>query len=195
MECQWCGQRLQSLARAGRLPKYCSTRCRMAAFRHRGVTPEPLVLRSRWIRWDDTTGSKVPVTKTNRPMNALDQRNWRAFDDLANEPRRGFVLNGDGIVCVDVDDCLTPNGKPKPWAKRLLKLFPDTWVEISPSGRGLHIWGVADFPATHFATYYGHRIEIYGDRRFITVTNNPLPRCATHLADIQTPIDRFTDGQ
>lgn len=122
----------------------------------------------------------------------MEPKNWLAADDIPSSHHRGFVLNGDGIVCIDIDNCLDRHGEPQPWVRRLLARVPDTWSEISPSGRGLHLWGVADFPTNTVAKFGGHPVEIYGDRRFITVTGHPWPQCATTLADLQEVIDYLT---
>lgn len=124
-------------------------------------------------------------------MNALEKRNWRAVDDLDGQPRKGFVLNGDGIVCIDIDHCLDRSHRPQPWVRRLLAKVPPTWIEISPSGTGLHIWGFADYPTATMTRFGGHTVEIYGDRRFITITGNPMARCATTFADLQEVIDNL----
>ena len=64
----------------------------------------------------------------------------------------GFVLNGDGIVCIDLDHCLTGRVL-EPWAADILAACPGTYIEVSPSGDGLHIWGRAlDFDG-------GRRVE------------------------------------
>lgn len=133
----------------------------------------------------------MPVSPTGDPINAHNAAHWLAEDDIPATARRGFVLNGDGIVCVDIDHCLDHRGAILPWAQRFLDLFPDTFVEISPSGDGLHVWGVGSFPECKITTYRGRKVEFYADRRFITVTGNPWPRCATHLADMQEVLDRF----
>lgn len=192
MKCRWCDGPLQIAGTRGRTTRYCSTRCRTAACRHRKRLPAELDHMPRWIRWADRDGAKVPVNARGHSINALNPSNWRPVEDVEDHPRRGFVLDGDGIVCVDIDHCLDGAGRPLPWARALLRRFPATWAEVSPSGDGLHLWGLAAETGPCVRWYRGHRVEVYGDRRFITVTGDPVPRCPVELAELQDILDRLT---
>lgn len=96
-------------------------------------------------------------------------------------PRRGFVLDGDGIACLDLDRCLTPDGQVTGRAAEVLARVPHTYVEVSPSGTGLHVWGRAQVP-------HGRRlpqgVEVYGTGRYIAVTGRRFGRCPSTLADL-----------
>lgn len=92
----------------------------------------------------------------------------------------GFVLNGDGIICIDLDHCY--DGAPSPEAMALIESLPSTYVEISPSGTGLHIWGKSQMATGRRFTRNGLSIEIYPNGRFITMTGNALNRA--ELADL-----------
>jgi primase-polymerase (primpol)-like protein len=87
----------------------------------------------------------------------------------------GFVL-GDGIACLDLDGCLV-DGKPNALA---MKVLAETtgYVEVSPSGRGLHVWGLA--PEMKGCRRDG--IEAYSVGRYITVTGDVFRH--GRLADI-----------
>jgi primase-polymerase (primpol)-like protein len=84
----------------------------------------------------------------------------------------GFVLNGDGIVCIDLDHCF--DGVPSVQAQAVLDLFPDTYVEVSPSGTGLHIWGFAPLLKGRRFTLNGLSVEVYPSGRYMTVTGNAV---------------------
>ena len=86
----------------------------------------------------------------------------------------GFVLNGDGVVCVDLDGCVE-DGRPSSWAQRILDLFPGAAVEVSLSGRGLHVWGVGPNVSRIFELD-GKRVEVYADKRYIAMTGVWLRR-------------------
>lgn len=81
----------------------------------------------------------------------------------------GFVLAGDGIVCLDLDHCIV-DGQPTEPAARLLARLPDTYIEISPSGTGLHVWGYGTLARGRRTVVEGQALEAYGTGRFITVT-------------------------
>jgi primase-polymerase (primpol)-like protein len=94
------------------------------------------------------------------------------------------VLNGDGIICIDLDHCY--DGKPSAEAQALIDALPETYIEISPSGTGLHIWGFATLTTGRRFTRNGLSIEVYPNGRFITMTGNALKRAP--LANLQSLI-------
>jgi len=113
----------------------------------------------------------VPVTIQGRPASSTNPETWSDFQtaigsQIGDGP--GFVLNGDGIVCIDLDHCFDES--PDPEAQSILDLFPNTYVEISPSGTGLHIWGYANLEKGRRFSRNGQSVEIYPSGRYITVT-------------------------
>lgn len=103
----------------------------------------------------------------------------------------GFVLNGDGIVCIDLDHCITDGGLD-PWAATILASCPDTYVEVSPSGHGLHVWGLGDVPAGRVLAVIGGKVELYGSGRYLTVTEKPYAGAPSMLADLSALIAQVT---
>jgi hypothetical protein len=86
----------------------------------------------------------------------------------------GFVLHGDGTVCIDLDDVVDEHGNISPEAQRILDRFPHTYAEYSRSGRGIHIWLRTSKPLPED----GRRtngIEIYQNKRYIAITMDILP--------------------
>ena len=170
MICDNCGD--EFVARAGAIT--CSTRCRVA--RHRRISrfaPKRMTEAARWVRHID----KRPVTPTGRAASSTAPRSWSTFDEvIASDVGQGpgFVLNGDGIVCVDLDSCVV-DGEPTEWAQRILAMFPKAAVEVSLSGRGLHIWGTGPNRSKVFDVD-GKRVEVYADKRYIAVTGDWMRR-------------------
>jgi len=168
MICDNCGEMFQGRADA----VTCSTRCRVA--RHRRTSrfaPARMRAADRWVRHID----KRPVQPNGRSASSTAVRTWSTFDAaIASDIGQGvgFVLNGDGIVCVDLDSCVD-DGKPTAWAQRILDLFPNAPVEVSLSGRGLHIWGTGPNVSRVF-DIDDKRVEVYADKRYIAVTGNWL---------------------
>ena len=74
--------------------------------------PPELVERSRWVVW---RGKKVPYNASAPSMMAssTDPDTWSTFDLACTTYEEGgfsgigFALNGDGIVGVDLDKCIT----------------------------------------------------------------------------------------
>lgn len=180
--CHHCSTTISSMARAD--ARYCSGRCRVAAHRagkRGGLQQLPVELRSR-DRWVRRTQRKVPVTCSGASASSTDPDTWSSFDEAINSTAGvglGFVLNGDGIVCLDLDHCFV-DGQLTDAAAALVAACADTYIERSPSGDGLHIWGRADLP------YRGRKIdgiEVYGDARYLTITGDAFGP-SRHLAPI-----------
>ena len=86
--------------------------------------------------------------------------------------RPAVILNGDGRFCIDLDDCL--NGVTwSPLATELCSRFAGAYVEVSNSGKGLHIFGYVsgDMPE-HGCKNIPLHIELYDDNRFICLGSN-----------------------
>jgi len=123
---------------------------------------------------------KRPYGKSN------DASTWLTFDEAV---RRGkgnvcFALDGDGLVALDLDDCIDEDGVLHPNARKIIDLCL-SYTEVSLSGHGLHIFGYAKLPFT------GRKkgvLEIYGANRFIAVTGNVFED-RHELKDIQAGVD------
>lgn len=168
--CDVCGLSIVSYRGDAR---FCSTKCRVAA--HRAVLPRELTSRARWVRYG---ADKRPLTVTGAPASSTNAATWASYVDVrASRVGRGpgFVL-GDGIGCIDLDHCLV-DGVPTVAAARFLADYPQNYVEISPSGDGLHIWGLRNpMPGTKTVTPDGLSVETYSTGRYITVTGRVFQR-------------------
>lgn len=182
MVCARCSNPVSFLARGD--SRFCSSRCRLAA--HRALPPRELRDVDRWVRWSRT---KVPLTAAGTAASSTDPSTWCDFDTAAASTVGagfGFVLNAsDRIVCVDIDHCLTGKGRPQPWATDLLNSIPNTYVEVSPSGDGLHVWGFGDIVKGRKSA----GVEVYGTGRYITVTGRRWRHAPSTFADLGDWID------
>jgi hypothetical protein len=81
----------------------------------------------------------------------------------------GFVLTAaDPFWCLDIDSALQPDGTWSQLAQDLCRALPHTVVEVSQSGRGLHVWGQGVVPP-HIRKRVDLGIELYDERRFIAL--------------------------
>lgn len=171
----------------GRKPRFCSTRCRVASHR-KNVFPPELMALPRWVRHK----SKRPLHPEGFWLSVTNPAHWSSYQ-VAKASRfgdgLGFVLNGDGIVCIDLDHCVE-DGQLTPQAQELLDSLPETYAEISPSGHGVHVWGFAKMDSGKRFTRNGLSVEIYPSGRFITMTGKALSRAP--LA--QLPIDTLVNS-
>ncbi|MGP3750905.1 bifunctional DNA primase/polymerase [Streptomyces sp. IBSNAI001] len=193
--CAWCEGDMPLTARAD--AKTCSTRCRVALHRaaKRNVLPIELTTRDRWIRRSST---KVPLTVAGMAASSTDPRTWSSYKDASASSAGvglGFVLSDvDDVVCIDLDHCLNPlTGRLAPWAAAIVRDADTTYVEVSPSGDGLHIWGRADVrQGRRIRRPDGTAVEIYGTGRYIAMTGRRHGSCPSILADLSAVVTTLT---
>jgi hypothetical protein len=121
---------------------------------------------------------KVPVNyQTGDRCDAHDARNWTDYNTAAGmapvigATGVGFVITtADPMVCIDLDNCLQPDGMCSPLANDVLARFPDAYVEVSHSGKGLHIWFQGQAPVDHRTRgKEAPGLEVYSCNRFIAL--------------------------
>lgn len=170
------------LARSRRTPKYCGPACRQAAYRQRAAAtalPSELRSRARWLLWSTR---KVPLQVDGELASSTDPATWTTYARVRRQPRIGFAL-GDGIGCIDLDHCLV-DGVPTAAARAFLDRMPATYVEISPSGTGLHVWGRIPEGRGTRRVVGGLSVETYSTGRYITVTGRRFAGSTSALADL-----------
>lgn len=85
----------------------------------------------------------------------------------------GIVLNGDGLVGVDLDHCVV-DGKPDSSAIQIMEEIGCKYVEISPSGTGLRGIGYSSCNVSRKGVYMGINTELYWNKRYLTITGHAL---------------------
>jgi putative DNA primase/helicase len=138
----------------------------------------PLAMREQpaWVLWKretrDGKATKVPYQAHGGGMaKSNDSGTWATFTEASacNNGHDGVgfqagVEPGKNIL-IDLDHCLH-DGKPEEWAREIVSIA-DSYTETSPSGDGLHIFCGGAIPGPSIKT---EQAEIYGHRRFFTVT-------------------------
>jgi len=146
------------------------------------VIPAELRALPRWMRHK----AKRPLTVTGRSGSSTDPSKWSTYAAVRASNAGdgfGFTLNGDGVVGVDLDHCVT-DGVVSTAARSILRHLPGTYAELSPSGTGVRLFAHADVVRGRRLTVDGVAFEVYPTSRFLTVTGNRLPCRPSTLADL-----------
>ncbi|WP_308346427.1 hypothetical protein [Streptomyces sp. ISL-66] len=131
------------------------------------------------------------MTASGDAASSTDPRTWSSYSK-ANSSKTGaglgFVLNGDGITCIDLDHCLT-GGRLADWAREIVALAPGCWIERSVSGDGLHIWGRSVMRTGRRIKIQGGTVELYPSGRYIAVTGDTWGDTPRRLGELDPLID------
>ena len=152
--------------------------------------PPDMAMADRWLRWQlvhrGEGTSKRPVRFDGAPASSTDPATWTSLptaEQSTTGDGLGFAL-GDGFACIDLDHCYDSRGHLADWAKMLLApVAGRTWIEISPSGQGLHIWG-------RCAERKGVKVrglmdaEAYSKGRYMTYTGHAWRNSPARLTDL-----------
>jgi len=157
--------------------------------------PEVMKLRRQWVCWqlqfENGKWKKVPVDpKTGRFASPTDPSSWGTFAEAWKYYQWhkkqgiggvGFVFTEtDPFAGVDLDKCRDPEtGVIQPWALEIVERL-NSYTEISPSGKGLHIIVFGVLPP-------GQRkvgdVEMYDGRHYFTITGQRLGNSTGKLVE------------
>jgi len=151
--------------------------------------PAVMKAQRQWVRWrlETVKGklTKVPYQISGEKASSTDPNTWTDYRTavagvvISAEQGVGFMF-ANGFAGIDLDGCRNPETEEiKPWANDIIQSLDNVYVEVSPSGTGLHIFVLGKVPGAdkkfnlNPAIGYGKAaIEIYDQRRYFTVTGN-----------------------
>ncbi len=118
---------------------------------------------------------KLPVEPSSAsPINAQDPANWQSrenaegwVDTLGTNYGVGFAVESP-YWFLDIDNCVDSNGWSE-LATSLVQRLPSAYVEISLSGKGLHIIARGTLPP-HSTRNAEQGLELYSTARFCALT-------------------------
>jgi hypothetical protein len=158
----------------------------------------------RWVVWREGPNGKVPLNADTLLNASTDNpRTWRDLE-LAQHTYKdrqshvdgiGFVLTRSEYAAFDIDDCRdATTGAIHPWVLSLIERSR-SYAEVTPSGTGVRIIGLATDDHIHstFAVPNTNGIvcEIYRKAvRFITITGQQIEGTANELVNIDALIDQ-----
>lgn len=153
--------------------------------------PDELKRIDRWVTWSYQsrgTGSKPTKIPYNpkvhvKRASSTDPATWGTFDQAVSAVQSnsnfagvGIVLDGSGLVGVDLDACIV-DGEIDPAALALMDELGAQYIEKSPSGNGLRAFGYVNDEAAIQGTnglLNGLKVELYADKRYLTVTGDSV---------------------
>jgi len=164
------------------------------------LVPSGMADRKQWVAWKyvqkDEKGKpdKMPYTMQGKMsgwqnISSLTHGNYEEavkFKSKGGYDGIGFVFTKDDpFVFIDLDNCFE-GGKPNELAQKVLELAGNTYSEVSPSGKGLHIFGIGTLEKALKPSH--GKFEVYPHGRFSTVTEEEVENEGL-LGDIQPAID------
>lgn len=164
------------------------------------TTLDDLKPQARWVCYDS---QKKPVSPlTGKAASSTDARTWGTYAQAKALRERmklagvGIVLNGDGIVGIDLDKCIdyvdeNENIVLKMFARHLYGLA-SSYAEVSPSGKGIHILGTATIAKSLKKQMRNIGVEVYETSRYFTVTEDVISE-TTELRSVQDIVDAVFD--
>ena len=151
-----------------------------------------------WINWKpvfmDGKAKKLPTYGETVLRGQYWETAGRTFSDaLRTVPANGglslLLSLQNQLTCIDIDDCAP--GSPR--LNKILRLAPDAWCDLSPSGNGVHVCGFLPdkpsylLPGRKTIGCHGKDYEWYGSGRGITVTGHTI--CGSRLADLTNAVN------
>ena len=134
---------------------------------------------------------KIPVSPiTLKSSDWNNKENWADFETAVNNIEGSgsdglsFVLSiDDPFLCIDLDNVSCD------MRERFFRDFHDTYIEISQSGKGLHIFAKGEI-ADNFNNQI-EKVEMYQNNRCIAMTGNSIDGISNNIIDKQSEIDRY----
>lgn len=147
------------------------------------LLPDPLAAMGNLRQWIPVRFIPQPSGKTKKLP--LDHRTMEPFVAGSNwqqdpvawtsyQPGYGFLFTpADNFFFIDLDNCLLSTGHWSPLSTRVCEMFRGAAIEVSQSGRGLHIIGTYIGPAPqHSCKNIPLDMELYTESRFVALTGD-----------------------
>lgn len=146
--------------------------------------PEEMKDLPRWVKWKkvakkDRHGNikwtKIPHSiKDNSSFNWNNPSKWESYDTakkyIDGYDGLGYVLiEEDNIVAIDLDNCIE-NNKLNSFSEKIVEVFNGTYMELSQSGKGIHIFLKGSISKNVNLQNLG--VEMYKENRYIALTGD-----------------------
>lgn len=149
----------------------------------RDCVPDEMKARPNWVAvktwWNEAKGrvEKRPINcNTGDYAESDNPATWTSFENALKYARENgattvaYALDGkDKIACIDLDRYYREGEKPSAFVDEILSKCGKTYVELSLSGNGLHIFGKTDGMDLRSFSKDGD-LEFYQKEHFIAMT-------------------------
>ena len=176
--------------------------------------PLELQEHQQWVCWryEQRKGkeTKVPYSPiTGAEAASTNLADWSSFQNAVDHCRQHPELSGvgfifapdDEFVGIDIDDCIQ-DGVLTDTARSILRQFPGTYAEVSPSGYGLKLWVRGSLPLAGKKTgrkCTRRKVEVYRHGRYFTLTGQVLvdpaserhAGCSPEIVDHSAALSRW----
>ena len=160
--------------------------------------PQEMKDRPNWVAiktWYNEKRGKVekrPIDcNTGEYADSVNPATWTTFDKArVFVKEKGYTTvayaldRKDGICCIDLDGCLDDDGNYSALANQVMRKCGKTYMELSVSGKGLHIFGKTKGMDVRSFSKDGD-MEFYQEGRFISMTGDGASYSA--LESFDTP--------
>lgn len=183
-QCDHCGASILTRRADAR---FCSPKCRVYAARagkKRDILPADMASQRRFVRY---TARKVPRAIDGSAAKSNDESTWSTLEEARASTIGegvGFMLGG-GFGCIDLDHAIS-GGRVASWAQAVLDANPNTFVEVSRSGEGFHIFGYLPENGGR-KIRDGRNIEVYSRGRYIALTGHRYGTTPARLSPLVIP--------
>ncbi len=153
--------------------------------------PNWVVVRTRENKDTGTLEKFLIDVHTGKFAESDNPKTWTDFDTACKYAKEhggvalAYALDGkDGIACIDLDKCISDDGKRSALAEEVLVKCGKTYIEHSLSGKGLHIFGRTKGADLRSFSKDGD-MEYYQGGQFIAMTGDGAG--FYRLGDFDTP--------
>jgi len=164
--------------------------------------PQEMKILNHWGVWkpefnpEEERIKNVSYYTQKRYANVSNPKTWLPFNKAVELLEKypefeglTFILSADlGITGVDYDDTITEDGNFDNTKLEEIKAL-GSYVEISPSGQGIRAFCYARLPNNKGKNSRKHNIELYSDKKLLTVTGRHVESTPLTLNEAQEPIN------
>lgn len=152
----------------------------------------------QWLVWDLVDGRKLLFDIYGERVGSTSKYAYATYQECHGAAEMMFKMGPafcfteeDPWLGIDLDDCLVDYRTPKNWVVPILDRFRGSYVEVSPSLKGVKIWVRATKLGSRCrADVEDGAIEIYDRGRFFAFTGVPLAGYESdEIADAQDAVD------